>query len=153
MLGFSAGGHLAATLATQHEESTYAAIDHADSLSARPFAAALVYPVVTMESPRTHEMSRTALLGATPSDTDITHRSAELHVDSTTPPVFAVHAMDDPAVPVENTLDFVTAMRAAKRPIEAHLLQEGGHAFGVGYPNTPSAFWPDLFLAWLKRFG
>jgi acetyl esterase/lipase len=152
-LGFSAGGHLAATLATQHAESTYAGIDAADQLSARPFAAALIYPVVTMKSPGTHEMSRIALLGEAPSEAEIAHRSAELQVEATTPAVFAVHAMDDPAVPVENTLNFVSAMRAAKRPIEAHLLQEGGHAFGVGYPHTPSAFWPEVFLAWLNRLG
>jgi hypothetical protein len=61
--------------------------------------------------------------------------------------------MDDPAVPVENTLQFVNAMRNAKRPVEAHLLQEGGHAFGVGYPDTPSALWPRLFDLWLKRLA
>jgi acetyl esterase/lipase len=153
VLGFSAGGHLAATLTTQHGESTYVGVDAADQLSARPFAVALVYPVVTMKSPWTHEDSRAALLGAAPSEAEISRRSAELHVDANTPPVFAVHAMDDPAVPVENTLNFVGAMRAAKRPIEAHLLQEGGHAFGVGRPDTPSALWPDLFLAWLNRLG
>jgi len=42
-------------------------------------------------------------------------------------------------------------MRAAQRPIEAHLFQEGGHAFGVGYPGTPAALWTDLFSAWLHR--
>ncbi len=153
ILGFSAGGHLAATLATQHAERTYRGVDAADELSARPFAAGLVYPVVTMESPWTHEVSRTMLLGKTPSAAEISRRSAERHIDAATPPVFAVHAMDDPAVPVENTLNFVTAMRAAKRPVEAHLLQEGGHAFGVGYPNTPSALWIDLFLRWLNRLA
>jgi len=137
VLGFSAGGHLAATLATQSDESTYVGVDAADQLSARPFAAALIYPVVTMS----------------PTDADIRRRSAELHVDAGTRPVFAVHARDDPAVPVENTLNLVAAMRAAKRPIEAHLLQEGGHAFGVGYPPTPSALWPELLLAWLNRLG
>jgi acetyl esterase/lipase len=153
VLGFSAGGHLAATLATQNAQSAYVGVDAADQLSAHPFAAALIYPVVTMRSPWTHEMSRTALLGAAPSELDINRRSAERQVDATTPPAFAVHAMDDPAVPVENTLNFVTAMRTAKRPIEVHLLQEGGHAFGVGHPKTPSAFWPEVFLAWLNRLG
>jgi len=153
VLGFSAGGHLAATLATQSDESTYAGVDAADQLSARPFAAALIYPVVTMQSPWTHEVSRNTLLGEAPTDTDIRRRSAELQVNASTPPVFAVHAMDDPAVPVENTLNLVAAMRGAKRPIEAHLLQEGGHAFGIGYPHTPSALWPELLLAWLNRLG
>lgn len=151
VLGFSAGGHLAATLATQHAEETYASVDDADHLSARPFAAGLIYPVVTMTSPWTHAVSRATLLGEAPSVKEINHRSAELHVDAATPPVFAVHAIDDPAVPVENSLNFMNAMRVAKRPVEAHLLQEGGHAFGVGHPNTPSALWPELFRAWLNR--
>jgi acetyl esterase/lipase len=151
VLGFSAGGHLAATLATQHAEQTYAPIDAADQLSARPFAAGLAYPVVTMANPWTHEQSRTALLGNAPSKAEIDRRSAELHVKADTPPMFTVHAMDDPAVPVENSLNLVTAMRVARRPIEAHLLQEGGHAFGVGFPATPSALWTDLFCAWLNR--
>jgi acetyl esterase/lipase len=151
VLGFSAGGHLAATLATQHAEETYTALDDVDQLSPRPFAAALIYPVVTMVSPWTHELSRSLLLGPDATEAAIRRRSAELHVDSATPPVFAVHAIDDPAVPVENTLSLVTAMRSARRPVEAHLLQEGGHAFGVGWPNTPSALWPDLFDLWLNR--
>jgi acetyl esterase/lipase len=151
VLGFSAGGHLAATLATQHGEQTYPAADRADQLGARPFAAGLVYPVVTMKSPWTHEMSRKALLGDNPTEAEIDRRSAELHVGDTTPPIFMVHAMDDQAVPVENSLRLMNALRAAKRPVEAHWLQEGGHAFGVGYPNTSSGLWTDLFCAWLNR--
>lgn len=59
--------------------------------------------------------------------------------------------MDDDAVPVENTLRMMAAMRDARRPVEAHLLQEGGHDFGVGRPGTPSAQWIDLLGAWLDR--
>jgi acetyl esterase/lipase len=150
-LGFSAGGHLTATLATQHAEATYKPVDAADSLSARPFAAGLVYPVITMEKPWTHEQSRGLLLGKNPSDDEVARRSAEKHVDASTPPVFIVHAMDDPAVPVENSLHMMNALRDAKRPVEAHFIQEGGHAFGVGYPNTASAHWPELFSTWLSR--
>lgn len=153
VLGFSAGGHLAATLATQHAEQTYAGADAADSLSARPFAAALVYPVVTMEDPLTHSMSRKLLLGETPANADVEHRSAERQVDSSTPPTFIVHAFDDEAVAVENSLRFMNAMREAKRPVEAHLLQEGGHAFGIGRPGTPSETWPSLFSTWLARLA
>jgi len=74
-------------------------------------------------------------------------------VDATTPATFLVHACDDPAVPVENSLRFLDAMRAAHRPVEAHLLQEGGHAFGVGYPGTPSGHWTELFSSWLGRLA
>jgi hypothetical protein len=45
----------------------------------------------------------------------------------------------------------MNAMRAAHRPVEAHFFQEGGHAFGVGYPNSPSALWMELFASWLQR--
>jgi acetyl esterase/lipase len=151
VVGFSAGGHLAATLATQHSEQTYSSVDSTDELSPRPFAAGLVYPVITMETPWTHAMSRKLLLGETPSGAAVRQRSAESHVDSNTPPVFIVHAFDDEAVPIENSLRFMQAMRAAKRPVEAHLLQEGGHAFGIGRPHTSSESWTGLFSTWLAR--
>lgn len=151
VVGFSAGGHLAATLATQHAEKTYDGVDAADEIDPRPRAAGLIYPVVTMESPLTHAMSRKLLLGDSPTDEEIRRRSAERHVDAATPPAFIVHAFDDPDVPVENSLRFMNAMRSARRPVEAHLLQEGAHAFGVGYPGSPSGHWVELFSSWLQR--
>ena len=150
-LGFSAGGHLAATLATRHAERVYVARDSIDQLEARPWAAGLIYPVITLRDPWTHELSRQLLLGDSPSIEQIDRRCAELHVEASTAPLFLCHALDDTAVPVENTLRMVSAMREAKRPVEAHLLQEGGHAFGVGRPGTPSAQWIDLLCAWLDR--
>lgn len=152
-LGFSAGGHLAATLATRHAERCYAPVDAADSGDARPCATGLIYPVITLRDPWTHELSRNLLLGDSPSAAAIDRRSAELHVDAGTPPLFLVHALDDTAVPVENSMRMLDAMRAAKRPVEAHLLQEGGHAFGTGRPGTPSAQWIDLMCAWLERLS
>jgi len=151
VLGFSAGGHLAATLATQHAETTYPAVDASDELDPRPRAAGLIYPVITMEKPVTHAESRMRLLGDSPTDEQVAHRCPEQHVDSTTPPAFLVHAFDDGAVPVDNSLRFMNAMRSAQRPVETHLLQEGGHAFGVGSPNTPAASWIEMFSMWLQR--
>jgi acetyl esterase/lipase len=151
VIGFSAGGHLAATLATRHADVTYAPVDAVDALDARPQAAALVYPVVTLRDPLTHALSRRLLLGDAPSPVDVDRRSAERHVDAATPPLFLVHAIDDTAVPAENSLQMMQAMRSAARPVELHLLQEGGHAFGVGRPGTPSAQWIDLLCAWLDR--
>jgi acetyl esterase/lipase len=151
VLGFSAGGHLAATLATGHGERVYAPVDAVDEQSARPHAVALVYPVVTLRDPWTHEQSRQLLLGEHPSREAVDRRSAELHVDASTPPLFLVHALDDSAVPAENSLRLLEAMRSANRPAEVHLLQEGGHAFGVGQPGTPSAQWIELMSAWLRR--
>ncbi len=151
VVGFSAGGHLAATLATDFAQPVYAPVDDADSSSARPFAAALIYPVVTMALPGTHAVSRELLLGPNPSPTQIARRSAQLHVSADTPPLFLVHALDDPAVPVTNSLGLLAAMRAANRPVEAHLLQEGGHAFASGYAGSPTASWIGTFDAWLGR--
>jgi acetyl esterase/lipase len=150
-IGFSAGGNLAATLATQHAEHVYSAVDATDSLSAKPFAAGLIYPVVSMMKPWTHEVSRRMLLGDNPTDAEVAHRSAELHVDADTPPTFLAHAMDDTDVPIENSIRMMDALRKTKRPVEAHFFQEGHHAFGVGRPNTPSAQWIDLFHAWHMR--
>ena len=150
-LGFSAGGHLTATLATAHAEQTYAPGDSTDEMSARPLATALVYPVITMANQWTHAMSRKLLLGDNPTEAEVQRRSAERQVDSSTPPSFVVHAYDDAAVPVENSLHFVAAMREAKRPVEAHFLQEGGHAFGTGLPGTPSEEWIPTFSKWLTR--
>jgi len=151
VVGFSAGGHLAATLATNFGQPVYAPLDGADEASARPFATALVYPVVTMALPGTHAVSRELLLGPNPSPTQIARRSAQLHVSADTPPLFLVHALDDPAVPATNSLDLLSAMRAANRPVEAHFLQEGGHAFASGYAGSPTAAWIGTFDAWLAR--
>lgn len=149
--GFSAGGHIAATLATRHGERIAGPRDDIDVLDARPHAVALVYPVVTLEDRWTHELSRRLLLGERITRAEIARRSAERQVGPETAPLFLVHAVDDTAVPVENSLRLLAAMREARRPVEAHLLQEGGHAFGVGRPGTPSAQWIDLMCAWLPR--
>jgi len=153
VVGFSAGGHLAATLATRHAEHVYERQDEADDSSARPFAAALIYPVITLRSPWTHEWSRRQLLGEHPSEAEIERRSAETQVDGETPPVFIVHAMDDGAVPVENSLLMMAAMRSARRPVEAHLLQEGGHGFGPGHAHTVSGRWIDCLQLWWGRLS
>ena len=151
VVGFSAGGHLAATLSTDFAEPVYVPVDGADAASARPFAAALVYPVVTMAVPGTHPTSRELLLGPNPLPSQVARRSAELRVGAATPPLLLVHAIDDAAVPVSNSLNLLTAMRAAGRPVEAHLFQEGGHAFASGYPNSPTSSWIAVFDAWLAR--
>ena len=104
-----------------------------------------------MALPGTHAVSRELLLGPNPSPTQIARRSAQLHVGADTTPLFLAHALDDAAVPVTNSLDLLAAMRAAHRPVEAHLLQEGGHAFASGYAGSPTASWIGTFDAWLGR--
>jgi dienelactone hydrolase len=149
--GFSAGGHLAATLSTGFAEPVYVPVDGADAASARPFAAALIYPVVTMGVLGTHPTSRERLHGLNPPPSQVARRSAALQVGAEAPPLVLVRAIDDTAVPVSNSLNLLTAMRAAGRPVEAHLFQEGGHAFASGYPNSPTSSWIVVFDAWLAR--
>ncbi|MGA2778214.1 MAG: alpha/beta hydrolase [Steroidobacteraceae bacterium] len=151
VVGFSAGGHLGASLATGHQREVYSPVDPSDRLSAKPFASALIYPVITMRKPWTHDGSRDRLLGADAREALIAAYSTELHVDAATPPCFLAHAADDHTVPVENSLVFLDAMRKAKRPVEAHIFQEGEHAFGVGRPGTPTAHWIELFANWQQR--
>jgi acetyl esterase/lipase len=154
ILGFSAGGHLAADLATAYDEPSYSRVDASDQLPARPAFAGLIYPVTTLRSPKAHRGSRDNLLGAAPSDALLAARSPVLHVTGDTPPCFLVHAVDDNIVPVENSLDWLAACRAAKVPVEAHLFEAGGHGFGLHLPTElPGSRWPELFALWMRKHG
>jgi acetyl esterase/lipase len=154
VLGCSAGGHLAASLATDHGLPVYAPVDGADAVPARPDLAALLYPVIDMAAPYAHAGSRTALLGAAPTPEQEAAHSPHRRVGPHTPPTFLAHALDDPAVPVENSLQLLTALRAAKVPAEAHFFEEGGHGFGIRLARgKPAQAWPELFLAWAGRRG
>jgi acetyl esterase/lipase len=153
-MGFSAGGHVMASLATRSRASVYAPVDGADRLDARPDLSVLMYPVIDMARPFAHPGSREALLGKPPERGAETAYSPQLHVDGATPPTFLVHAWNDPGVPTENSLNYLAALRAAKVPAEAHIFEEGGHGFGIyGARGKPAAAWPDLFLAWAARHG
>ncbi len=154
VLGFSAGGHLAGSLATRFGEAAYAPVDAADRLSARPDMAGLIYPVISMDAAITHQGSRNTLLGPSPSASEVDAASVDKRVTADTPPVFLVHASDDTVVPVANSLTMYAAMLAAKRPAEMHLFDEGGHGFGVRLPKSvPTAAWPTLFAAYAARKG
>lgn len=150
-VGFSAGGHLGATLMTGFAEPVYDPVEAADTLSARPAGMGLVYPVISHVAGVGHAESSLLLLGENPSTQLVAKRSPALHVSSETPPVFLMHAMDDPAVPVENSFLIIDALRAAKRPVEAHLFEEGGHGFGLGAPGMPVSEWIELFASWIER--
>lgn len=151
VVGFSAGGHLAGSLATDRDDKIYEPIDAADARDARPDAVGLIYPVLSMETALTHAGSRGLLLGNAPPDDLVRRRSPVLHVGADTPPSFLVHAWDDDTVSPDNSLAWVAAARQAHRPVEAHFFQEGGHGFGLGVPDSPSLKWSDLFATWLDR--
>lgn len=153
VLGASAGGHLAGLL-TARRDATYAAVDTADRLSFRPDLAILMYPVATMRDPFFHAGSRTELLGPSPSAEQIAAWSLEAMDWTGAPPTWLLHAMDDEAVPVENSLMLLSTLRAAGVKTEAHLFQEGGHGFGVRLiAGKPAERWPELALAFGRRNG
>jgi acetyl esterase/lipase len=154
VMGFSAGGHVAGTLMEKFDKPTYPYVDRADQLSARPDFAVLMYPVATMRDPFAHAGSRLELLGAAPTAEAETAQSLEDNVRADGPPVLLVHAVDDASAPVENSLQLLAALRAAKVPAEAHLFEEGGHGFGIRYAvGKPAAIWPEVVLGWLRRRG
>ena len=154
VIGFSAGGHLAADLAVSSGEAVYKPVDAADRLSARPAFAGLIYPVTSLEPGLAHGGSRDNLLGPNASADLIRARSPLRRVNGATPPTFLVHAFDDGTVPVEDSLEWIAACKAANAPVEAHLLTEGGHGFGFHLPrDNPGSRWPDLFALWMRKHG
>lgn len=153
-LGFSAGGHLAGSLATRHAERVYAPIDRWDALPARPDLVGMIYPVVSMAAPFTHGGSRDQLLG-NPSDAASRRAaSVEERVTADTPPIFLAHSADDDIVPVANSIVLYQAMLAARRSAELHAFEEGGHGYGVRIgKDRPASAWPGLLAAFATRRG
>ena len=126
IMGFSAGGHLAATAAT-HFNKSY--IPNPDKTNLRPDFLILVYPVISMTDSLTHMGSRNNLLGKNPAEDQILLFSNELHVNRNTPPTWLTHTGDDTAVPVENSIRFYQALIKKKVPAEMHLYPKGNHGF------------------------
>ena len=152
-LGASAGGHLAGLLAARHD-ATYEAIDAADHVSHRPDLNILLYPVATMADPFVHAGSREHLLGPSPTPEQIAQWSLDRMDWTGVGPTVLIHALDDASVPPENSLQLLTALRAAHVVSEAHLFQEGGHGFGIRLiAGKPAAVWPELVLAFGRRNG
>ncbi|MDP8911983.1 MAG: alpha/beta hydrolase [Pseudomonadota bacterium] len=153
-MGFSAGGHLCADLLTRFDARVYAPLDQADRLSARPDAAAPIYPVISMSLPTAHAGSRKNLVGENPSSDRERAYSPHLNVPSNAPPTFLLHAEDDRSVVVENTLLLRTALVAAKVPVETHLFPDGGHGFGLRLARGKSVEgWQELFFSWGRKRG
>jgi acetyl esterase/lipase len=152
VMGFSAGGHVAGSLATRFSERTYARLADEDEKPARPDFAGLFFPVITMTDPFAHGPSRKNLIGVRPSPDRIRRWSLEQNVPAQMPPTFIAAAADDKVVPVENSLMMFSAMRAAKAPGAMHIFDVGGHGFGsLTDAGGPGHFWPKLFLDWLAR--
>jgi acetyl esterase/lipase len=148
-LGFSAGGYGAATLATRFGETSYVAADRIDAEDARPDLAGLMFPVIALDRPFAHILSRDALLGAAASSERAAQYSPDRHVSRRTPPTFLAHAADDGAVKSENSLAMYEALVAAHVPTQLHLFQDGGHGLQKGTGRV----WMSLFLSWARTHG
>lgn len=150
IMGFSAGGHLASTAGTRFDSGDASSKDSIEQQSCRPDFMILMYPVITMSQPFMHKGSATNLLGPNPSKELAEAYSPDLQVTGQTPPTFLVHASDDQAVPVENSIVFYQALVRNKVPAEMHIYPYGGHGFslaiGKGYLQT----WTDRCLDWLR---
>lgn len=150
IFGFSAGGHLASTASVRFDDKIY----DAEDVSARPDFSVLVYPVISMKKEITHKGSSDCLLGKSPSNEIIEKFSNELNVKNNTPPTFIVHAADDKTVPVQNSIDYFTALKKKNIAAELHIYQSGGHGFSMAKSRkTTENQWPNSCLLWLKDIG
>jgi acetyl esterase/lipase len=130
VLGFSAGGHLAAVLSSHYEQRVYSPIDAADQVSCRPDFTILIYPAFL-----TLSNGAVAL-------------SPDIRVTSNTPPAFLVQAENDP-VHVENLVTYFLALKNVKVPAEMHIYALGGHGYGLRRTALPITAWPPLLEIWL----
>jgi acetyl esterase/lipase len=149
VIGFSAGGHLAATLSTNFSEITYESVDNT---SPRPDFTILIYPVISMKNEIANKGSKEKLLGLNPSEELIKKFSSDLNVNSTTPNTFIAHATDDQSVPAENSINYYLALKNNKIQCELHLYEKGGHGFGLGVLDT-SKNWTQDCENWMKCNG
>lgn len=134
VLGFSAGGHLAARLSTNYEERSHPVVDALDEVSCRPDFAILVYPAYLFDKDSSAWVSES------------------LPITENTPPVFMTMAADDP-VDASNVLRFALGLKAASVPVEVHLYADGGHGYGLRASDSPTTTWPDRAADWLRHRG
>jgi acetyl esterase/lipase len=151
--GFSAGGHLASTMATHFDDGDPQATDPIERVSSRPDIAVLAYPVISMSEGITHVGSRNNLLGSNPPADLVELLSNEKQVTPRTPATFLFHTADDPAVSVENSILFAAALRKANVPYELHIFAQGPHGVGLAQDNQTLSIWPMLLEGWLRIRG
>ncbi len=150
--GSSAGGHLAAVLATECKVSD-APNSGLAGLDCQPNFAILSYPVISMEMPVTHPGSQQSLIGRNP-DPALAHQlSPQYAVSSATPPTFLFATTGDPVVPVQNSVLMYTALQTAGVPVEMHLFDYSNHGCGLCGPIPELAGWPMLLRAWMTHHG
>jgi acetyl esterase/lipase len=140
--GFSAGGHLAASVSTKF-----------DSPETRPDFSILAYPVISLTADYTHKGSRTNLLGETPDPQLVESLSLEKQVTAKCPPAFLFHTNADTGVPPENSVAYYLALRKAGVPAEMHIYLEGRHGVGLAPKDPVLSSWSARLLDWMKVRG
>ncbi len=148
IMGFSAGGHLAATTGTHFDKQVG---EVTSEISVRPDFMILGYPVITFKE-FGHAGSKEKLVGKNPEQALIDEYSNELHVTKETPPTFLVHAGDDMAVPVKNSLVFYEALQKNGVLAELVIYPKGGHGFGLNNKTTKEK-WMDNVKNWMDSLG
>jgi acetyl esterase/lipase len=150
VIGSSAGGHLASTLATHFDAGQAGATDPIERESSRPDVVILCYAVISFGE-FAHAGSKKMLLGENPSPELVQNLSNELQVTPQTPPCFLWATVADKTVPVENSLMFAAALRRAGVPFSLHIYETGPHGLGLGRPGKPAPPWADQCLYWLQE--
>ena len=149
IMGFSAGGHLAASLATHYNDVK---IDNPTKVSLRPDFQILIYPVISF-GPEGHEGSRINLIGNANDEKTknaIAYFSSEKQITKDTPPAFLVHSKDDDVVPVANATHYYDNLKALKVSAELYLYEKGGHGYGMKNP-TSEIIWTSVMKTWMQK--
>jgi acetyl esterase/lipase len=158
--GFSAGGHLAASLGVFWDAKYIQDLLKIPSGFNKPNALILCYPVITSEKDISHRGSFYNLMGDNQSEDVYESMSLEKHISSKTPPAFIWHTFEDDLVPVENSLIFAQNLGKSSIPFELHIFQQGGHGLSLANPRTGNcdalvndqvSKWFDLCVYWLEN--
>lgn len=142
IMGFSAGGHLASTVATHFEDE-----------ESHPDFQILFYPVISMDPEYTHRGTHDNLLGKQPAKEEEDDFSNELHVDGNTPPAFILHSSDDRSVPVAHSLNYYMALLRHQVPAALHIYPIGGHGWGYRDSFTYKREWTGELEKWLREIN
>lgn len=154
IVGFSAGGHLAALASTQFVEGKADADDPIERVSSRPNFTVLGYPWIGAISSDTSHLSYCKLFNVMDRCEELRKAwSPDLFVTKDTPPTFWFHTFNDQTVPIEQGLRYYEALVKAGVPAEAHIFANGPHGVGLGKSDAALDQWPNVLEFWLRAQG